>query len=218
MGKNGIRSLLSMVFVVGVSGSAAAAEVQRTTFGGSGVSVNFFGSAAITCDDDSPGFISAFGVLLGAEQIQTSTGSPDFKSNAVFVQIDSYSNSCTGQIVGNANNTITNGFVPPDKKLNSSTMAGSTVVTDFISGQQLSVSIDVDLFGEGQLQVSKSRSRSSVRGVPGGPVTITMSRSANTNRSGAGDGTISINGVDIAPEFFSAFLFGNSNAIRTVSR
>ena len=212
------RSLSLVAFIVGVSGMARAAEVQKVTFQGSGVSVSYFGNAAITCADGSLGFVSAFGILLGAEQISASTGMPPFMSNGVFVQVDSYSNSCTGVMMSNANSGLASGFTPPDKKLTSSALVGTASVQDFATGAQVSVSIDIDLFGEGQLQVSKLRSRSSQRGVPGGPVTVTTTRSANTNRNGTAEGTMSIDGVDIAPEFFSVSLFGSSNATRTVSR
>ena len=55
MQKAVIRSLSLMVFVVGTSGVARAAEIQRVTFSGSQAVAGFFGSASITCGDGSAG-------------------------------------------------------------------------------------------------------------------------------------------------------------------
>jgi hypothetical protein len=212
-----IGSLLSLVLVSTVSAQAHAAEVQRVSFAGTGATVQFFGSAAITCGNGSPGFVGAFGSLLGAEQVSRMTGVPTVISNGLFVQIDSYSNSCTGQVIGSSNGFIENAFQPLDKKLTSTVMVGSVVVQDFNTGEQISVSVDVDVIGDGQLSQSKGNSKSSVRGSKGGPITVTQTRSANSNRTGFAQGTITIDGVTIVPDFFS-FLFGTSNATHTISK
>jgi hypothetical protein len=217
MGNRAIRSLSLMVFVVGVSGTARAAEVQRVTFQGSQAVAGFFGSASITCADGSPGFVSAFGSLSGAEQIFASTGAPPSTANGVFVQLDSYSNSCTGVSLS-GNGVISDGFTGPDKKLSSAAMAGSTLVQDFFTGAQIPVDVDVSVIGTGQLTQSKGHNKSKTRGSTGGPITISTSRSANSNRDGTPEGTISIDGVDINPEFFFGILVSNSSASQTITK
>jgi hypothetical protein len=218
MGNKVIQSLSLVAFVVGVSETARAAEIQRVSFEGSQAVAGFFGSASITCGDGSPGFVSAFGSLSGAEQIFASTGSPPSMANGVFVQVDSYSNSCTGVILGGASGGITDGFTAPDKKLSSATMSGSTVVQDFGTGAQVPVSVNVTIIGSGQITQSKSHNKTTLRGSTGGPVQVTMDRSANANRTGTPEGTISIDGVDIAPEFFFGILVSNNSATRTVTK
>jgi hypothetical protein len=210
-------SLLSLALISTVSARAHAAEVQRVKFEGTGATLQFSGSAPITCPDGSPGFVGAFGSLLGGEQVSSQTGVPTVVSNGIFVQLDFYSNSCTGVFLAGANNFVENAFAPLDKKLTGTTMAGSTVVTDFGSGLQATVEFDVDVDGDGQLAQSKATSKTKVRGTKGGPIFVTNSRSANSNRSGSADGTITIDGVTIAPDF-SATLFGSSSAQLTITK
>jgi hypothetical protein len=218
MRKVAIQSLSLMVFVVGVSGVARAAEIQRVSFSGSQAVVGFFGSAQITCADGLFGFAAATGSLSGAEQIFASTGSPPSMANGVFVQIDSYFNTCTGVSVGGASGGITDGFTAPDKKLTSATMAGTTLVQDFGTGAQISVTVDVDVIGTGQITQSKGHNKTTLKGSTGGPIQVTMSRSANGNRTGTPEGTISVDGVAIAPEFFFSILVNNSSAQQTITK
>jgi len=218
MRKAVIRSLSLMVFVAGTSGVARAVEIQRVTFSGAQAVAGFFGSASITCGDGSPGFVSAFGSLSGAEQIFASNGAPPSMNNGVFVQLDSYFNSCTGQSLGGANGGITNGFTAPDKKLSSATMAGTTLVQDFTTGDQVTVAVDIDIIGTGQTTQSKAHNKTTLRGTTGGPVQVTMDRSANANRTGTPEGTISIDGNAIIPEFFFGILVSSSNATQTKTK
>jgi len=217
MGNKAVRSLSLMAFVVGVSGSARAAEIQRSTFQGSQVQAGFFGTASIICPDGvTPGFVSAFGSLTGAEQIFTSTGAPPFMSNGILVQVDSYSNSCTGQILSSMSGGIPNGLTPPDKHLTSAAMAGSGSVQDFFSGAVLSVAVDVDVIGSGQTSQSKGNNKTKIKGSTGGPIVVSSDRSANGNRGGTPEGTIIIDGVDIAAEFSFGLLITNSSASQTI--
>jgi hypothetical protein len=219
MGKRTIRVLSLMALMVGGSGVVRAAEIQRSTFQGSQVLAGFFGSASITCTDGvSTGFVSAFGSLQGAEQIFTSTGAPPFMSNGVLVQIDSYSNSCTGQILGGMSGGIPNALTPPDKKLSSAAMVGSALVQDFFSGVQIPVSIDVDVIGSGQTSQSKGHNKTKIKGATGGPIIVSTDRSANGNRGATPEGTIIIDGVDIAAEFSFGLLISNSSATQTISK
>jgi len=212
-----VRSLSLLVFVVGVGGVARAAEIQRSTFQGSQVVAGFFGGASTTCADGvTTGFVSAFGSLWGAEQIFTSTGAPPFMSNGILVQIDSYSNSCTGQIFGGMSGGIANGLTPPDKHLTSAAMAGSTLVQDLFSGDQIPISVDVNVIGSGQTSQSKAHSKTKIKGSTGGPIVVSSDRSANGNRGGTPEGTIIIDGVDIGAEFSFGILITNSSASQTI--
>ena len=111
-------------------------------------------------------------------------------ANGVVVSVDSYSNSCTGQILGGMSGGIPNALTPPDKKLTSATMAGSGLVQDFFSGVQIPVSIDVDVIGSGQTSQSKAHSKTKIKGATGGPIIVSTDRSANGNRGATPEGTI----------------------------
>jgi len=210
-------SLLSLSLVAIVSARAHAAEIQRVGFQGTGATVQFFGTAPLTCPDGSTGFVGVFGSLAGAEQVSSQTGVPKVFANGIFVSIDGYTNSCTFFSVSGANNFVENAFVPLDAKLRGTSMVGSTVVTDFNTGAQLSVSFDIDVDADGPLNTSKSTSKSKVRSTKGGPVTVNKSRTANNNRTGDAEGTLTIDGVVLNPDF-SAVLFSSSSAQVTITR
>jgi hypothetical protein len=211
--------LLFAVFIVGLGPDArAATAVQRFTFSGSQVAVGFFGSGNLTCADGSTGVVAASGSLSGAEQITKSTGTPQTISNGVLVEVDFFVNTCTGVSLGGATGSIVNGFTPPDKKLTSSTLAGSTTVQDFSTGATIPVSINVAVQGTGTLSQSKSISHSRTIGSKGGPLSITVDNSANSNRSGTATGTISLDGAAIDPQFFFAILIANDNSSMSISK
>lgn len=195
----------------------AATVVEQDTFIGSQVPVGFFGSGEVTCADGSHGFVSAFGSLTGAQQITRSTGTTKTISNGVFLEIDSFFNTCTGLAVSGFG-SIVNGFTPPDKKLTSSALVGTGSVQDFGSGATVAVSIDITVTGTGNTSQSKSNSQSKTIGSHGGPLQINVSHFANSNRSGSASGTISIDGVAIDPQFFFAILIANDNSSTTISK
>jgi hypothetical protein len=210
--------MLLVAFIAGQGTSAfAATEVQHVTFTGSQVAVGFFGSGEVTCADGSQGFVSAFGSLSGAQQVTRSTGTPQTLSNGVFVEIDSYFNTCTNQALSGTGG-IANGFTPPDKQLTSAALVGTASVQDFSSGATIPVSINITVQGVGNTSQSKSNSQSKTIGAKGGPLMINVSHFANSNRSGTATGTISIGGVAIDPQFFFAILIANDNASTSISR
>ena len=214
-----IRFLLLAVAFVGVaSGIAfAATDIQKFSFTGAQVSVGFFGSGEVTCADGTQGFVSAFGSLQGAEQIFRQTGTPTTLANGVFVEIDSFFNTCTN--VGlSGSGGVANALTPPDKKLTSAAMVGSASVQDFGSGATVPVVFNVNVLGTGTATQSKSSGHSKTLGDKGGPIMITTSHSANTNRSGTATGTISIDGVAIDPQFYFSFLNLNDNSSTTISK
>jgi len=195
----------------------AATEVQRTTFSGSQAQVGFFGSGQLTCADGSMGFVSVTGFLNGAQQIFSTTGTPQTIGNGVYVEIDSFFNTCTGLALSGAGQ-IVNGFTPPDKKLTSARLAGTAQVQDFGTGATVPITLDVAISGDGTLTSSKANSHTKTVGDKGGPLSITTSHGASSNRSGTASGTMSIDGVAIDPQFFFAVLVANDNTTTTISK
>jgi hypothetical protein len=209
--------LLLLIFASGSAPARAATDVQRFTFKGSQVFIAFMGSASITCADGTTGIAAANGFLNGAQQIISSTGTPTTVSNGVLVSL-TYFNSCTNAAVGFADGTIVNGLTPPDKNLNAAALAGSTVVQDVGSGQTVPVTINVSVVGDGTLSQSKSNSHGKIVGTKGGPLQISTSHFANSNRSGTASGTISVDGIALNPDFIFASLVANDNSSMTVSK
>jgi hypothetical protein len=210
--------LLVVVFIAGISGHAGAAtEVMRVTFKGSQTAVGFTASASVTCADGSAGLVSAFGFLSGADQLFVSTGQPTIMANGVFVEIDSFANSCTNEFFGFATGSIVNGYTPPNKKLDEASLVGSTLVQD-LNGASFSFSANIDVVGSGPTSQGKSNSHNKVTGSKGGPLTISISHFANANRSGTPSGTITIAGFTLVPEFFFATLSSNDNSSLTVTK
>src|SRR4051812_27551034 len=213
------KVLVMAASVIGLGGLAdAAVVVQKVSFSGSQASVSFAGSASVTCADGSIGLVSAFGFLSGAQQIFSSTGQPTQMSNGIFVELDSYSNSCTNVFLGFAEGGIANGFTPPDTKLTSASLVGSTLVQDFSNGATIPFSVNITVLGTGQTNQSKANGHSKVTGSKGGPLTISHDHSANSNRSGTPTGTVTVGGVLLAPDFFFANLSINDNSSMTVSK
>jgi len=210
-------SLLVVTFIAGSGIAFAATDIQKVTFTGSQVSVGFFGSGEVTCANGTQGFVSAAGFLQGAEQIFRQTGTPQTLSNGVFVEIDSFFNTCTNVALSGSGG-VANALTPPDKKLTSASMVGTASVQDFGSGATIPVTFNVSVQGTGTLTQSKSSGHSKTLGDKGGPIMITQSHSANSNRSGTATGTISVDGVPIDPQFFFAFLNLNDNSSMTISK
>jgi hypothetical protein len=212
-----IGSLAAAAFLAGASGSARAAEIQRFSFIGDQTSVGFYGTAAITCSDGSTGVVGAFGSLQASNQIIASTGF-DFQSNGIFIEVDSYFNSCTGVGFGFSEAGVSGGFTPPDKHLTSAALVGSGLLQDFGSGMQVPISVNVQVTGTGNTSTSKGNSKSTLKGSKSGPISITTSHSFNTNRSGDASGTISIDGVNINAQFYFAFMNLNDNSQMSVNK
>lgn len=210
-------SLLVVTSIAGSGIAFAATDIQKVTFTGSQVIVGFFGSGEVTCADGTQGFVSAFGSLQGAEQIFRSTGTPQTLANGVFVEIDSYFNTCTNFALSGTGG-VANALTPPDKKLTSASMVGTASVQDFGSGATIPVTFNVAVQGTGTLSQSKSNSHSKTLGAKGGPIMISQSHSANSNRSGTATGTMSVGGVAIDPQFFFSFLNLNDNSSMTISK
>ncbi len=122
--------------VVGVCGGRRARVRgshgrQANRSRGASAATSFSGSATIHCAGGGSGTVSASGFLSGSQTITKATGSPKTVNNGIFVEVDSYSNTCTGATLGFADGGIANGFTPPSVRLNSAQVAGTTTVQDF---------------------------------------------------------------------------------------
>jgi hypothetical protein len=210
--------LVSALVFVTVGDVAHAASVEKQKFKGTQASTSFSAEATITCADGSAGSVFATGFLSGSETITKQTGSPKTVTNGIFVEIDSYSNSCTGTNLGGAFGGVADGFAPPNKRLDSAGLEGTTFVQDFGSGAQIPVALDVVIVGTGPVSASQSTTKTKTVQGPCGPVTITIARSANANRSGDASGTITIEGVELKPTFSITTLVDNSNTEITIEK
>jgi hypothetical protein len=200
-------------------GWAHGVSVEKQKFVGKQASTSFSGSATITCADGvTKGTVSAFGSLSGSEQIMKQTGSPTTVNNGVFVEVDSYFNECTGASIGFSDGGITNGFTPPNRRLNSAELEGTTTVQDFGTGDKAEVTIDVVIEGTGPLTASKSVSKTKTVDGPGGPVTITITKTSNANRSGIASGTVAFDGVPLDVTFDVTTLQDNANTEITIEK
>jgi hypothetical protein len=213
-----VGSLFVAAVALGTSVPARAATViARFTFANDQVSTRFSGSGPTTCSDGSPGFVAAGGTLFGAQTVQSQTDQPTFNSNGVVVLLDFYFNSCTGLSFSGAGQVV-NGLTPPDKKLTSATMVGTAVVQDFGTGATIPVSFNVTVTGTGTLSQTKSNSKSRQIGTTGGPLFMSHDHQQNQNRQGTAEGTLSVDGVAIDPQFFFGLLNANDNSQLTISK
>jgi hypothetical protein len=208
MRKFGMRLATVTALVLGANSAVNAAETQRYTFSGSQTFIVFNANAAQTCPDGSFGFAYASGSLSGAEQIQASTGSPTLISNGIYVQLNGFYNSCTGLSVGGSG-SVPYGFTPPDRKMESSALAGSTQVQDYGTGALVPVTFDIAVVGSGPTYQTKANNKTTVKGSKSGPISISVNHSGSANRSGDADGTMVIDGVSLSVDFFYASMSAN---------
>ena len=208
--------LMAMAGVALSTGSAAAAtEVARYGFSGAQASAVFTATTSITCPGDVGGFAMVIGSLQGSEQISSSSDSPPYIANGVYVQLQGYYNSCTG-ISAAGFGGVSGGFTPPTNKLTSAHMAGSGSVQNYSTGARIAVSFDVEIVGVGGISTSKSNSQSRTMGTKTGPLTINHDHSANTNRSGEASGTVTVDGITF-PTIESYYSGLNTNSTATIS-
>jgi hypothetical protein len=189
----------------------AKVTVDRARFVGKQASVSFSAEEDIKCANGSVGHVSAAGFLAGSDQMTRGTGTPKTVSNGVFVEIDTYKNSCTGVAFSFLTGGIAGGFTPPSFRLNSAALDGSTTVQDFDTGQTYPVSADVVFEGFGPLSVSRDSSKTKNVDSAGHVVSVTFVRSVATSRAADASGTVTIAGVTLSPVFSGAGLNDNSN-------
>ncbi len=213
-----ISLLLVSALLVGSAGGRAygAVVVDSQSFKGSQAATTFSGSVTISCGrGKGSGMVSASGFLSGSQQIIKATGTPTTVNNGDFVEVDSYSNTCTGVSLGFLTGGSSNVFTPPGAHLNSAQILGSTTVGDLSSPPNtLPVFVDVVFEGTGAVTASKSTTTTKTRG----PLTITITSQATSTRAADASGTIKIGGVDIDATFSSATLTNNANATVTITK
>jgi hypothetical protein len=213
--------LAALVLAGWVGRAQATTEVQRVTFVGSQAAFGFNASTSITCADGSGGVAAVFGFISGADSINSSTGNPQSISNGTFVEIDFYSNSCTGAFLSFGDGGMANSYTAPDKKLSSAAIAGSGTVQDFNTGNTFPVSVNVSFAGTGSTFQQKSSSHTKVTGTKHGNLSISHQMSANSSRSATVTGSVSVDNVTFGGadlDVFFANLVANSSDSLSVSK
>src|SRR5450432_1938311 len=211
-------ALFTMLATTAVGFSASAKTVDKQKFKGTQAATSFTINEPLTCADGSGGNVFSSGFLSGSNSISKETGTPKTIVNGVFVELDIYSNTCTGVNFGFGDGNIVDGYTAPNKRLNSAGLMGTASVQDFGTGNTIAVTIDLVIEGTGPLTASTSHSRTRTVQTPGGPITITIDNSANSNRAGDVSGTLSIGGTEFDATFSSATLSTNANMEITVNK
>jgi hypothetical protein len=205
----------SLMFVAAGGRAFGAVTVSKQSFRGSSAATSFSGSATIACAGGGSGTVSATGFLFASQSVTRTPGSPTTFNNGVSVEIDSYSNTCTGVNLGFLTGGFANGFTPPNAHLNSAQILGSTTVQDFNDvPNTLAVSLDVVFEGTGPISAGRSTTTTKTRG----PLTITINSSANANRTADASGDIRVGGVLLDTTFSVTTLSSNSNSTITITK
>jgi hypothetical protein len=218
-----MQTKIALAFVTALTsvslGSIAHAKtVDKQKFQGSQTATSFTVNETLTCADGTSGSVFASGFLSGSDSISKETGTPKTLSNAVFVELDIYSNTCTGVNFGFGDGSIVDGYTPPNKRLNSAGLMGTATIQDFDTGHTISIAIDLVVEGTGPITASKSHSRTRTVQTPGGPITVNIDTAANSNRSGDVSGTLSIGGTELEATYSSTTLSTNASTEITISK
>jgi hypothetical protein len=218
-----MQTKIALAFVTALTsvslGSIAHAKtVDKQKFKGSQTATSFTVDEALTCADGTSGSVFASGFLSGSDSISKETGTPKTTSNGVFVELDIYSNTCTGVNFNFGDGGIPNGYTPPNKNLNSAGLMGTASVQDFDTSKTIAIVIDLVVEGTGPITASKSHSHTRTVQTPGGPITINIDSSANSNRSGDVSGTLSIDGTEFDATYSSTTLSTNATMEITISK
>lgn len=211
---------LAMLVCAGWVGRAeAATEVQRVTFSGSQAAFEFEASTSVDCGGGVTGVATALGFISGSDQINFSTGSPQSISNGTFIEIDFYSNTCTGAFLSFGDGGIANSYTAPDKKLTSAAIAGVATVQDFNTGNTFAVTLNVSFAGTGSTSQEKSSSHSKTTGTTHGNLSISHSKSASASRQATVTGSVGIDSVTFTSlDIFFSSLSSSSSDTLTVSK
>jgi hypothetical protein len=212
-------TLATVLVTAGIASVAQAkATVEKEKFKGSQAFTLFQVNETLTCADGSSGSVFASGSFSGSDSMTNETGTPKTTSNGIFLEIDIYSNTCTGVNFSFATGGISGGYTPPTKSLSSAELAGTGSVQDFDTGATFPVSLDLVFEGTGPLTSSKSHSKTRTVQTPDGPITIEEDTSANSNRAADVSGTLSINGQDLDATFSTTTLISNANRDLTITK
>ena len=213
-----VSSVAFGMMLFGMVGQASAnVVVQRDSMIGRQVFGFFSVSKTVRCHgQDKTASIS--GDLIGSESISRSTGVPVTRSNAITLDVFSYSNDCTGASFGFGSGGVGGGLVGPGPLLNLATMNTTTTVQDVGSGATATVTVHATVTGQGDLTSSGSTTETHTVSGPGGPFTITITRTANSSRAGVVSGTFAINGDVFKLDGSFATFSGNSNSTLTITK
>lgn len=219
-----MRTVLQSVFAfvallitsLGTAGQAGAVTVDRETLIGRQVFVFFSASKAITCPgpEHRPGTAFVFGDINGAESISRSTGVPATRSNSIVVDIFGYGNDCTGASFGFGSGFSSGGLVGPGPLLALAAMNTTLNVQDLSSGATMQVTLHLTVTGSGPLASTAATTETHTAH----PFTLTITRSASSNRPATVTGTFTINGDVFDLGGTPATISGNSNSTLTVTR
>lgn len=207
----------SLLLIAATGQAGRRVTVEKQSFKGVQASVTFTISQDIPCGpnpEDGTGSVFAGGFLQGSQQITKQTGAPKVVNNGVFVEIFSYSNSCTGASLPFGIGSIANGFTPPNRRLNSAGLDGTAPVQDLDSGAIHNVDVDVVFQGTGPITASNSTTKTKTVH----PFVITINTSGNANRAAVASGTVTIDGVVLNPTFDPATLNDNVNSTITIEK
>src|SRR4051794_26550110 len=187
-----LHLLLATLFIAGTATIAWAATVQKTKFKGSQATASISASATVTCDNGVTDTAFVNGFISGSQSVLKMKGAMKSANNGVTVDVFSFFNPCTNTFIGFSEAGVAGDFSPPNKQLASATLEGQGLLQDFDSGMQVPIDVDVVITGTGPISASSASSKTKTFDGPGGPVTITIDRSANSNRVGLATGTITI--------------------------
>lgn len=207
--------LMAMVAASGAWSTARAEVLERNKFKGSQASTSFSSVTPLVCEDGSDNQLFVDGFIQGAEQITKTKGTPRTVSNGSFISV-SFFNGCTGEsrfLSGG----VTGGFDTPNRRLTRASLEGSTLLQDFSDGAQFAFEMDIELEGIGDLSAGRSHDRT-VQELPDGTRVMTISNFSNANREATATGTITLDGVELAPQFSFGTLVFNGNSQLIIER
>ncbi|HVV50439.1 MAG TPA: hypothetical protein VHO06_12310 [Polyangia bacterium] len=212
-------ALVTVIVTGGIATVASAkATVEKDKFKGSQAFTTFQVNEALTCADGSSGSVFASGSFSGSDSVTKETGTPKTTSNGVFLEVDIYSNSCTGVAIEFGTGGITGGYTPPGKSLSSAELTGTGSVQDIGTGATFPVTLDLVFEGTGPLTKSKEHSKTRTVQTPDGPITIVEDTSANSNRAADVSGTLSIAGEEVDATFSTGTLSSNADREITITK
>ncbi len=194
-----MRTFLLSIIALGtislgtVGQAGATAVVDRQTMIGRQATVFFSASKTVTCGGVQK-TASLGGFIFGAESISRSTGLPVTRSNGISFELFGYTNECKNASLGDGTGGVSGGLVGPGPLLTLATMKATSTVQDFVTGATLPVAMNLTFVGTGATSSSGSTTETHTVNGPHGPCTITIVRTANSNRSANVTGTFTING------------------------
>jgi hypothetical protein len=208
MGTKTIKmTAMAVAVAAGLSGSAAAEVIEKTTFKGSFAFALFSQETPITCADGSASVLNTTVGITANEFVSRSRQFPDVATNTLFLTGSRF-DSCTGTgVFGQA--SVDNAFSQND--LQSATMVATVTLVDFDGNPAGTLAVNVTLEGTGTTIFSQTHNRSEFEG-PDGPIVI-ITRARGTSRNATASGSVVFDGV----ELIGSFLFGSVQESRSGS-